>query len=155
MSDENFYFGRLNNVSVEELDAALASTIGITASARARHMFGAISNRKKALSAEEKANLRLAEAASEYNPTFTFTAGELDKSLQRLEFIPWPGLPAILKDIKDHREPEWKARDIVTDINRRVYIMQQSGRWKSVQDAVFVPFDRPERPLTKIGVEGL
>jgi hypothetical protein len=152
MSDENFYFGRLNHVSVEELDAALASTIGITASARARHMFGFISNRKKALSAEEKANLRLAEAASEYNPIFTFTAGELDKSLQRLEFIPWPGLPAILKDIKDHREPEWKPNDIVRSADNKVYIMETSGRWRSQATLLMAEPWEPKRPITKIGV---
>jgi hypothetical protein len=156
MNDENFYFGRLNNVSVNELDAALANTIGITAHARARHMFSYISNRKmESTPREDLAALRLAEAGSEYNPTFKFTARELDESLQRVGFIPWVGLPAILKDIKDHREPEWKARDIVTDINRSVYIMQDSGRWKSVQYGMFVPFDKPMRPLKKIGVEGL
>jgi hypothetical protein len=158
--DYDFYFGRLSEVGVRDLAFALGATdgLGTTGQAnedRARRMFARIHELKRPdrprTPREDLATLRLAEAAAEYNPAFTFTAAELDSSLQRTGFIPWPGLPAVLKDIKDHREPEWVVGDVVRDVRDVLYRFNQNGRWNRFGSTSSVHHDEPKRPLTRLG----
>jgi hypothetical protein len=159
--DYDYYFGRLNEVSVNELIYALGSTdtSGMNTTAldeRARRMFARIVELRKPVTRrtpiEDLRNIHEPTGSKgEYNPAFTFTARELDQSLQRLGHLTWPGLPAITQDIKDHREPEWKAGDIVRSANNIVFVLQPSKRWLNQATLLHVLYGEPQRPLTKIG----
>lgn len=141
--DNDFYFGLLNHVSVDELVYALGITSPVDAyKDRARKMFGYITEQRA-----KQATQRPPEP--DYNAAFELTARELGESLQRLKRM--GTVSEILTDIKKHREPAWFTGDVVKDSDGIVWKYQFGSSWVKFGCTSVFRHDVPKRPLTKIG----
>lgn len=79
----------------------------------------------------------------------TFT--ELSDALRRLAYAD-SFAHKIYNDIKEHREPEWKAGDIVKSKSNTIYTRLATGSyWMDESTGAAVNDTYPQRPLTLIG----
>jgi hypothetical protein len=88
-----------------------------------------------------------------YFPGETITLAELSAAFVRKGFADFTTsghVKMLWDDIKIHREG-FSEGDIVTSSTGAVFSLQPSGRWKNYTDGGFIDYDKPGRPLTKIG----
>lgn len=88
------------------------------------------------------------------NPNDTITFTELSDALCRLgyaDFTTKQHARLIYNDIKEHREPEWKAGDIVKSKSNTIYTRLAGSYWMNESTGVTVADTYPQRPLTLIG----
>jgi len=88
-----------------------------------------------------------------YFPGETITLAELSAAFVRKGFADFTTsghVKLLWDDIKIHREG-FSEGDIVTSSTGAVFSLQPSGRWKNYTDGGFIDYDKPGRPLTKIG----
>jgi hypothetical protein len=151
---DDFFFGRLNHVTTQELVTALAETSPVDKyEDRARRMFAAITKSR------EKPKSTPREDLAKLHPTIrgdwwtakNITVDELDEALQRTGWSPWPGLPVVVSDILTHREPVWHDDEVVKDAEGVIW-RNRFGSWIQFGSSrAFAP-DVPKRPLKKIEV---
>jgi hypothetical protein len=88
-----------------------------------------------------------------FYPGEKITLAELDAAFKRhgyADFSTPKHVQKLWDDIKIHREG-FNQGDIVTSSTGAVFSLQPSGRWKNYTDGNFVDYDKPGRPLVKIG----
>lgn len=86
-------------------------------------------------------------------PDELITLAELDAAFKRhgyADFSTPHHVEKLWRDIKMHRE-NFKTNDIVQSSTGAVFSLQPSGRWLNYTDGNFLAYDKPGRPLTKIG----
>lgn len=152
MDTDDFFFGRLNHVTTKELVTALAETSPSTPyEERARRMFAAITkSREKRTPREDLAKLH-PPVRGDWWEARDITVRELDEALQRVGWSPWPGLPVVISDIINHREPVWHDGVLVKDADGVIW-RNRFGSWIQFGSSrAFAP-DVPVRPLKKIEV---